>query len=432
MFPFAWRRRSRPQVYEAEMQVPGGKWVAVALKEMHADLGDEGAPEDVIHKEMINEIFNLVVAFHGDPLRSRRALAAAAGGAGASAAGGAGVTSASVELGDASRAGSLASNANLVGFRGILFDPAVPIQWAPGSDRHSDGRPRAPVLMGLALIMEYVHGVDLATLLHVEKWSKQWAEAAAPLAAKLRLLADVANGLEALHLCDTPVAHLDIKPANVLVTWDGAEGAARDRVHWPTVRAQITDYGLATPLTSTAGSSRVRGNLAGTMPFWSPEAVDFDAAAAGLADAEGRRVRRVLCRRDVWAWGCVAAEALTAGSATPWQHLKPGRPISSADIGLLVRALSSAGFPLMTSVIHGTRTTPQVIDAVPAAVREVIEWAWQRDPAARVDAGQIEARLRDVLGASVPEVVPALGAKPTPRSVRDPPAAGEGGGESKG
>ena len=135
---------------------------------------------------------------------------------------------------------------------------------------------------GLAVVMEYVDGEDLAHRL-----------ARGPLAVDdaVAIAAQIAEGLEAAH--ERGIVHRDLKPANVMVASDG--------------RVKILDFGLAKPAGSAtdlaalpdsptltvAAAVTHSGTLLGTVPYMAPEQV------------RGKPVDR---RVDIWAFGCVLYE----------------------------------------------------------------------------------------------------------------------------
>ncbi len=99
------------------------------------------------------------------------------------------------------------------------------------------------------------------------------------VAEALRLVAEVAGGLDAVHA--TGLVHRDVKPANILMDEDGT--------------ARITDFGLAR---DTAADSRLTrpGQTLGSMNYMAPEQV---------------RGEDVGPFTDIYALGCVAFECLT-------------------------------------------------------------------------------------------------------------------------
>ena len=137
------------------------------------------------------------------------------------------------------------------------------------------------------LVMELVEGEDLKERL--ERGAMAVAEAVA-------VAGQIAEALEAAH--DKGVVHRDLKPANVKVTPDG--------------QVKVLDFGLAKALdpeaeratdlsmspTLTAQMTGA-GVLLGTAAYMSPE------------QARGKEVDK---RTDIWAFGCVLYEMLSAQS----------------------------------------------------------------------------------------------------------------------
>ncbi|HEX7702621.1 MAG TPA: serine/threonine-protein kinase [Kofleriaceae bacterium] len=149
----------------------------------------------------------------------------------------------------------------------------------------------------LYLIMEYVRGLDLGSIITRDgplPWSR-----AAPL------LAQICGALAEAH--ELGIVHRDLKPENVLIT---RTGNGRDY-------AKVLDFGLAkleqqqAPTTATD-----RQQIVGTPYFMSPEQIRGDDVDA---------------RSDIYSFGCLMFEVLTG------QHLFTG----STAVGVLTKHLTA-------------------------------------------------------------------------------------------
>ena len=118
------------------------------------------------------------------------------------------------------------------------------------------------------------------------------ARGALPLEEAVEICRQIAEGLEAAH--DAGVIHRDLKPANVRITPDG--------------KTKVLDFGLAKPTgpgvkaesTTDSVLATEEGRLLGTPTYMAPEQV---------------RGKPIDSRVDVWAFGCVLYECLTATRA---------------------------------------------------------------------------------------------------------------------
>ncbi|MDZ4064158.1 MAG: serine/threonine-protein kinase, partial [Coriobacteriia bacterium] len=119
------------------------------------------------------------------------------------------------------------------------------------------------------LVMEHVNGISLADILDETGVPLDVDEAAA-------VLGGVARALAFAH--DNGVLHLDIKPANILITRDG--------------RVKVADFGVSA-LTGLSG--RAHG-MAGTIGYMPPEQI---------------RAEELDARTDEWALASLAYELLT-------------------------------------------------------------------------------------------------------------------------
>ena len=165
----------------------------------------------------------------------------------------------------------------------------------------------------------------------------------APLSAHeaASILGQAAMALEAAHRGG--VVHRDVKPANILITPDGT--------------AKLTDFGISrlvdsAPLTQT-------GQILGTAQYLSPE------QALG---------QRATASSDIYALGVVGHEMLTGQ-----------RPFDAGSI-------------VATALAHINKPAPQLPDAVPSTLRNVIGAALAKDPADRPASA---AAMAEALGMPV-------------------------------
>jgi Tol biopolymer transport system component len=166
------------------------------------------------------------------------------------------------------------------------------------------------------LVMELVAGQTLAERIR---------KGALPPEEALEIAGQIAEALEAAH--EKGVIHRDLKPANVKVTPEG--------------RVKVLDFGLAKALSGDGGQDlslaptlSEEGRILGTPSYMSPE------------QTRGKPVDK---RTDIWAFGCVLYELLTAKQAfhgetfsdsiatvlerePDWQALPPSTPAKIHDL----------------------------------------------------------------------------------------------------
>jgi serine/threonine-protein kinase len=139
-----------------------------------------------------------------------------------------------------------------------------------------------------AIVMELVEGEDL---------SERIARGPIPIVEAVAIARQIAEALDAAHAAG--IVHRDLKPGNIKVRTDGT--------------VKVLDFGLAKALertdprgeyaaaaTITSPAMTVRGVILGTAAYMSPE------------QAKGKTVDT---RSDIWAFGCVLYEMLTATRA---------------------------------------------------------------------------------------------------------------------
>lgn len=111
------------------------------------------------------------------------------------------------------------------------------------------------------IALEYIDGVDLATLLRIHRNRGQ----PMPVACALRIVCDVLMGLEFAHNAKdargTPLGlvHRDATPSNVLVAWNGS--------------AKVVDFGIAKATAKLEGRTRT-GVVKGKLGYMAPEQLD--------------------------------------------------------------------------------------------------------------------------------------------------------------
>jgi len=198
------------------------------------------------------------------------------------------------------------------------------------------------------LVMELVPGETLAERLE-----------AGPLVIEkaLKIAVQIAEALEAAH--EKGIIHRDLKPANVKVTRE-------DKV-------KVLDFGLAkafagdtassdpVPSPTLSATATMQGMILGTAAYMSPE------------QARGKSVDK---RTDIWAFGCVLYELLTARQAFR------GETFSDIIAAVLEREPDWKALPL----------------AAPPRIRDLVQRCLQKDPQRRLrDLGDARIEIEEAL-----------------------------------
>jgi len=134
------------------------------------------------------------------------------------------------------------------------------------------------------LVLELVEGQTLAERLH---------KGPLPVEEALEVCRQIAEGLEAAH--EKGVIHRDLKPANVKVTPEG--------------KVKVLDFGLARALHDQTSKPDLSHSPTITDEMTRPGVVLGTAAYMSPEQAKGKTVDK---RADIWAFGCVLYECLTA------------------------------------------------------------------------------------------------------------------------
>ncbi|MDQ8705030.1 serine/threonine-protein kinase [Streptomyces sp. LHD-70] len=173
-----------------------------------------------------------------------------------------------------------------------------------------------------------------------------------PLPSAERILEGVAAGLAHLH--GRGWVHGDLKPANVLLAYDGSV--------W------LADFGLTAELDGTHAYVPPLGTLDHVPPEWWSE----------RTGAQGTKVRP---SADIWAFGVVAHQVLSGGL-----HPFPGSTARAR--ALAAQAYARGGAPL------------RLDESVPQAWRELIAACLRPDHGSRsrMDSAQLASRVRELAG----------------------------------
>ncbi|PYU35025.1 MAG: hypothetical protein DMG31_04775 [Acidobacteria bacterium] len=196
------------------------------------------------------------------------------------------------------------------------------------------------------LVMELVPGETLA---------ERIGKGALPVEEALKVAGQVAQALEAAH--EKGVIHRDLKPGNVKLTPEG--------------RVKVLDFGLAkafsgdgaldpSQLPTLTAMGTEEGRILGTPAYMGPE------------QARGKTVDK---RADVWAFGCLLYELLTARRAFR------GETLTETIAAVLEREPDWQALPPSTS----------------AKIRDLLRRCLQKDPQRRLrDIGDVRIEIEEV------------------------------------
>ena len=220
-----------------------------------------------------------------------------------------------------------------------------------------------------ALVMELVEGPTLA---------KEIASGPIAIEEVLKMACEVAEALEAAH--EKGIIHRDLKPANVKLAPGG--------------KVKLLDFGLAKALGTDALQSDLansptiavegtrQGIILGTVAYMSPE------------QARGKQVDK---RTDIWAFGCVLYEALTARKAFPGD--------TTTDI--------------LAAVIEREPDWGALPQNTPNVIRVLLQHCLQKDPKRRLhDIADVRIEIEDALREPFKRVTAALAPIPPRRMPR--------------
>jgi len=210
-----------------------------------------------------------------------------------------------------------------------------------------------------ALVMELVEGHTLADRI---------AQGAIPFAEALSVSKQIAEALEAAH--EQGIIHRDLKPANIKLRPDGT--------------VKVLDFGLAKALNPSAGSAANAVADSPTLTSPAMTRLGMILGTAGYMSPEQARGLPLDRRTDIWAFGCVLYEMLTA------RQPFPGDTVSDTVAGILSRDPDWATLPEATS----------------AAIRRLLRRCLEKDRRRRLaDAADARLEIDDALALSAVDAV---------------------------
>jgi len=218
-----------------------------------------------------------------------------------------------------------------------------------------------------ALVMELVEGDDL---------SQRIARGAIPLDEALSIAKQIAEALEAAH--EQGIIHRDLKPTNIKVRPEGT--------------VKVLDFGLAKAM-EPAGTIAPSVSQSPTITTPAMTHAGMILGTAGYMSPEQARGKPLDKRADIWAFGVVLYEMLTA------------RRLFAAD-----------SVPETLGLIFSHQPDPALLPAAtPARVRALIARCLVKDPRHRLrDIGDARLDLADAQRAT-PENNPPNGVAPKGR-----------------
>ena len=227
-----------------------------------------------------------------------------------------------------------------------------------------------------ALVMELVEGPTLAEVIagsgltaHVSGGRETSVlshkpSSGLPVIEALAIARQIAEALEAAH--EQGIIHRDLKPANIKVRDDGT--------------VKVLDFGLAKAL-APGDAGTAAGNLTHSPTITSPAMMTAAGMILGTAaymspeQAKGRDVGRA---SDVWSFGCVLYEMLTA------RQVFEGETVGEVLGGIFKSEPDWNRLPAET----------------PSDIRRLLRRCLQKDAARRLkDAGTLKIEIEDVLSA---------------------------------
>ncbi|KAK0444538.1 kinase-like domain-containing protein [Desarmillaria tabescens] len=188
------------------------------------------------------------------------------------------------------------------------------------------------------------------------------------------IFTDVVEGLAFLH--DKSILHLDLKPGNVLLTWD--EGKLIPR-------AMLSDFGTSRDMVNT---SQVRSGNTGTLEYTSPESLP--SPQTGL-------LRQVDSKSDMWSLGMILHKILFF--KLPYHYAAAG-DASEETLNSLAEGDKMDRLEQEVLNYPGFKRTPALVAAfegrkLPRAYFVLLETLLNPNPSARPSCERVLTAIRE-------------------------------------
>ena len=214
-----------------------------------------------------------------------------------------------------------------------------------------------------ALVMELVEGPTLADRV---------AQGPLPIDDVLHIAKQMAEALEYAH--ERNVVHRDLKPANVKLTAEG--------------KVKILDFGLAKAMTSDVQSHSLSNSPTLSLAATQAGVILGTAAYMSPEQAKGKPVDR---RADIWAFGVVVYEMLTASP------MFSGETASETMAHVMMKEPDWNALPANT----------------PSQLRNILRRCLTKDPRNRIrDIGDVRIAIEETIANPEPEASGAVGSAP--------------------
>jgi serine/threonine-protein kinase len=208
------------------------------------------------------------------------------------------------------------------------------------------------------LVLELVEGETLA---------QRIAKGPLPVDEALDVCRQIAEGLEAAH--DKGVIHRDLKPANVKITPEG--------------KVKVLDFGLAKAFHDEPTAAELSHSPTLTDQMTRPGVILGTAAYMSPEQARGKPVDK---RADIWAFGCVLYECLTAKA--PFK----GETVTET----------------VAKILEGTLDWNLLPAATPRVAKELLRRCLMKDPRERLhDIADARIEIGETISLpSLPDTIP--------------------------